>query len=453
MNEIKRLLEEAKEAVKNGDLEKATALTNEAKALTAILDLEKQSEPEPEPEPKQTKADNGPGRVTDFEDEAERAAKANPWKGFGEFLNAVRSASEGSVDKRLLPLRSNDPGNENGFSVAGAMGDDFVGSIPAAKATKAAPSGIGTSLPQAGGVLVGSDRNTAILSRVYESGQLLSRVAMDTVGPNSNGMTYYAEAETSRATGSRRGGVRFYWAAENSAVTTSAPTFREMELKLKKAAAAVYVTEEQLQDTAAMESYVMRILPEEIRWGVEDAILNGTGAGQPLGLENAPALISVPKEVGQDADTVVAENVINMWARLWGPSKQRAIWLISQDVEPQLMQMSLAVGTGGSLVYTPPGGLSAAPYANMFGRPVIVHESCDNVGDVGDIWLVDPTQYQMIEKGGIQSASSIHVRFLQGESVYRFIYRVDGQPIWNSALTPFNGGATVGPFVTLAERA
>jgi HK97 family phage major capsid protein len=277
---------------------------------------------------------------------------------------------------------------------------------------------------------------------------------MDPVGPNSNGMTYYAEAETSRATGSRRGGVRFYWVAENSAVTVSAPTFREMELKLKKAGAAVYVTEEQLSDTAALESYVMRIMPEEIRFGVEDSILNGTGTGQPLGILSAPCLVSVAKETGQAAATIVAQNVIKMWSRLWARSTPNAVWIVNQDTFPQLYQMSIAVGTGGVPIYLPPGGISTSPYGQLFGRPVIVHESAATLGTVGDIMLCDLREYQAIEKGGIQSASSIHVRFLEGETCFRFIYRVDGQPTWNSALTPFKGAAnTVSPFVALATRA
>lgn len=446
MSELSRLIEEAKAAIAEGNLELAETLTAQIKALKTVLDLEP---PKVDPEPATNKQ---PVVVEVVEDEADKAQKRYPWQSFGEFLMAVKNAEHGHMDQRMPALREAD-----GFSINGALGDEFVGSFAAArdgiKSYKAAPSGVGESLPQTGGVLVGSDRMTSILSRVYESGQLLSRVSMDTVGPNSNGMTYYAEAETDRGTGNRRGGVRFYWAAENSAITTSAPTFRKMELKLKKAAAAVYVTEEQLQDTSALESYVMRILPEEIRWGVEDSILNGTGVGQPLGILNANCAVSVAKETGQTAATVVYENLVKMWAAGWARSQTNFIWLHSQDVLPQLMLMSLDVGTGGMPVYLPPGGASAAPYGTLFGRPAFVHESATTVGSVGDIWLVDPSQYQMIEKGGIRSASSIHVRFLNDETTYKFVYRVDGQPMWNSTLTPANDGQAVSPFVNIAVRA
>jgi HK97 family phage major capsid protein len=100
----------------------------------------------------------------------------------------------------------------------------------------------------------------------------------------------------------------------------------------------------------------------------------------------------------------------------------------------------------------PAGGLSASPFATLMGRPVVPAEYCQTVGTVGDIILADMSQYQMIEKGGIQQASSIHVQFVYDETVFRFVYRCDGESKWNSALTPKNGTNTVSPFVALASR-
>jgi len=58
----------------------------------------------------------------------------------------------------------------------------------------------------------------------------------------------------------------------------------------------------------------------------------------------------------------------------------------------------------------------------------------------------------MIEKGGMQTATSIHVAFLTDETLFRFVYRVDGAPKWNVPLTPNSGGPTQSPFVVLAAR-
>jgi HK97 family phage major capsid protein len=115
--------------------------------------------------------------------------------------------------------------------------------------------------------------------------------------------------------------------------------------------------------------------------------------------------------------------------------------------------MSIAVGTGGLPTYLPPGGLSTSPYASLMGRPVIPVEYAATIGDQGDIMLADMSQYVGIDKGGTQTASSIHVNFVYDETVFRFVYRFDGQPSWNSALTPYKGTNTLSPFVVLDERA
>jgi HK97 family phage major capsid protein len=135
-----------------------------------------------------------------------------------------------------------------------------------------------------------------------------------------------------------------------------------------------------------------------------------------------------------------------MWARRWvGVSDY--IWLASPNIHPQLISMSV----GQMPVYLPPGGMSASPYGTIYGRPLIETEYNPALGTLGDLMLVSPSQYAMIQKGGIQSASSIHVQFVTDETAFRFVYRVDGQPAWNSALTPFNGSSdTVSPFVALA---
>ena len=74
----------------------------------------------------------------------------------------------------------------------------------------------------------------------------------------------------------------------------------------------------------------------------EDAMYMGTGVGMPLGIRASGALVSVAKETGQLADTVVAENVINMWARRY--VRGSYIWMINQNVMPQLQHMTIDSG-------------------------------------------------------------------------------------------------------------
>jgi HK97 family phage major capsid protein len=291
-----------------------------------------------------------------------------------------------------------------------------------------------------GGFLVQQDLSSEILRRANTMGAVQSRVRRIPISAGSNGLKINAINETSRADGSRWGGVQVYWTCEAAEKTKSKPEFRQMELDLKKLAGLFYSTDELLADASALQAIAMEAFSEELNFKIEDSIFNGTGAGQMLGIMASGALITVTAEVGQAAATIVYENVLNMWTRMHARSRPNAVWFVDQSCEPQLYTMSLAIGTGGSAVYLPAGGASAAPYATLFGRPVIPVEYCAALGTTGDICLFDLSQYLMIDKGG-------------DETVFRFVYRVDGQPIWNAPLTPKSGAATQSPFVVLATRA
>ena len=316
-------------------------------------------------------------------------------------------------------------------------------------------TGLNETVPSDGGFLVQQDFSTELLKDVMNTGLIAPMCRRVTISGNSNSMKINGVDETSRATGSRHGGIRGYWADEAEEKTASKPKFRKIELNLHKMVGLCYATDELLSDAAALESVIRQGFASEFGFMVDDAIVNGTGAGQPLGILNSGCLVTQAKEVGQPGDTVLAENVINMYARIFAASRPNAVWLINQAIEPQLMQMSIAVGTGGQLIYMPPGGLSSSPYGQLLGRPVMAIEQAQALGDLGDIVLADFRDgYILAEKGGIESAMSIHVRFIYDESVFRFVLRIDGQPVRASALTPYKGGATAtqSHFVTLAAR-
>ncbi len=314
----------------------------------------------------------------------------------------------------------------------------------------AAAIGAGESVGADGGFLVQQDFANEIFSKMHEMGSILSRVRRQPV--SGNGLIIPAVKETSRATGSRWGGVQGYWVGEGTAPTASQAQFTRLEFTLKKLAAVGYATDELLQDTTAMGMIFQTAFAEELTWLAENAIVNGAGAGDPSGILNADCTVSAAAETGQAATTIEAENIVNMWARLWARSRANAVWLINQDIEPQLFTMSLAVGTGGIPVYMPAGGLSQSPFGKLMGRPVLPVEYCATLGTVGDIILADLSQYMMIDKNGVRQDTSMHVRFLQDEMTFRAIYRVDGKPLWDSALTPANGSNTQSPFITLATR-
>jgi len=317
-----------------------------------------------------------------------------------------------------------------------------------------AVTGLSEGIPSDGGFLVQQDFSAELLKNVWATGQLASRCRRITVSGNANSMKINGLDETSRVAGSRWGGIRGYWAAEAAEKTASKPTFRKIQLDLNKLVGLCYATDELLDDAAALEGILRQGFADEFGFLLDDAIINGTGAGQPLGILNGGCVVSVAKETGQSAATLVFENIVKMRARLFANSRASSVWLVNQDVEPQLHQMSIAVGTGGVPVYMPATGISGSPFDTLYGRPVIPIEQCATLGTTGDIYLADFSGgYILAEKGGMQSDMSIHVRFIYDESVFRFVLRVDGQPVLGSAITPYKGSNTLSHFIKLDARA
>ena len=313
-----------------------------------------------------------------------------------------------------------------------------------------AVSGHSEGVPADGGFLVQSDFAAGIFQQAHEIGVFAPLCSSTAV--QGNGLTMNVLDETSRATGSRWGGVQAYWKPEAGTATAKKVKLAQIELKLRKLIAISYTTDELLEDAPALQSLVSKAFSEEIAFMIDDAIFRGDGAAMPLGIQNAACFINQAIESGQATDTVVFENLVNMWARLIPSSQQRAAWLAPPNMLPQLMLMSMAIGTAGVPVYLPPGGASGAPYGTIFGRPVLINEFSPTLGDADDLVLADFSQYQLINKNGLKAAVSAHIKFAEDEMAFRFTYRVDGQPLWKSELTQFKNADTLGPFVGLVTR-
>jgi len=345
-------------------------------------------------------------------------ATVAPFVAFGDFLRSARNAENvpDAIDPRLLPFR-------------------------------AAGIGLGEGLGSDGGFLIPPQFSEQLITRTFLGGKMMQRVRRVPVTSNRYGIPIVDE--TSRVAGSRWGGVTAAWQGEGATAVASRPRFRTQYFDIKKLVALGYVTEEQLEDYPATASVLDQAFSEEVIFEFERAIFEGTGAGSPLGILNSPALVTVAAEGAQAAATVNVTNVMRMYARLWSRSMTNAVWLINQDVIPQLGLMTL----GNFPIYLAPGQLGAgSDFGLLLGRPVVVTEYSSTIGTVGDIMLVDLDQYMVTDRRGAAMQQSAHVRFLQGEQAFRLTLRADGAPLWHAPLTPLKGNNTQSPFIALAAR-
>ena len=319
---------------------------------------------------------------------------------------------------------------------AGRVDNRLIANAPTTYATEGAGPDGGFSIPP--------DYRTEILEAIQSEQSFFSMTDQQTCSSNT---FVFPSDETAPWSTS---GVQAYWVGEGKQITESKPVVKLNSVTLHKLAVMVSVTEELAADSASLDRWIRTKAPAKISYEIDRTLIHGTGAGQPLGILNAPALVTQLEAggSGQTADTVNITNILEMWSRCYAPARNNAVWMIHQSVEPQLQAMVMATYNP---VYMPPGGLSATPYATLMGRPVIVTQLCETVGDKGDIFLVDWSSYLTVTKA-MRQDMSIHLYFDYDVMAFRFILRVGGQPKWSTTVAARDGSLTFSPFVVLDER-
>ncbi len=247
-------------------------------------------------------------------------------------------------------------------------------------------------------------------------------------------------------------GVQAYWAAEASEYTPSEAQIGADLITLNKMFAFVPATDEILSDAPMLRNRLTVQAGRAIRWKSSDSILWGTGAGQPTGVQSSGSLIVVAKDAGQVAATVSVSNLSNMLAHVLRRGGKKPIWLVNQDVLPQLIPLQI----GNYPVWIPiNAGLQASPWDGfILGYPVIFTEHAQTLGTQGDITLFNPDGYfGAVKQGGVEFAESMHLYFDQGLTAFRWTFRFAGMPYLTKPIAPAKGATSKSHFVTLATRA
>jgi HK97 family phage major capsid protein len=340
------------------------------------------------------------------------------FQSFGEFAMAVRAGSQrnGSIDQRLV-IGAAAPG-------AGTYANEASGTD--------------------GGFLIPPAFSSDIFTLSLEDDALLPMT--DNIEVGGNGMTFPKDETTPWGTD----GVRAYWQAEAAAANATKPKLGVSTLRLHKLMALTPVTDELLEDANALESYLPGLMARSIRWKTNEAILFGTGAGQPEGAFNGQAAVVQTKDQGQATKTVSIGNVSNMIARLTPGSFPKSVWMITPDALPSLFGLTL----GSYPIYLPISqGAQGSPYGTLMGRPIMVSQHAAAFSAQGDISLIDLSYYRTITKaGGVQTATSMHLYFDADATAFRAIFRVDGQPKIVNPIAQAKGANTLSPFIQLGAR-
>ena len=241
------------------------------------------------------------------------------------------------------------------------------------------------------------------------------------------------------------GGVQMYWTEEAQNRTETEPQFKMMELKAHELSGYSVSSNVLLADAAfGLEKFLMTLFGQAIAWFEEYAFLQGNGVGKPLGMLNAACTVSVNR---QTANLVQFQDVATMYSKLLPASMNRAIWVHSPSVIPQLLQ--LKDGANRAIFISIDQGATKRPNWALLGLPTFCTEKLPALGTKGDLLLLDPALYVIGDRMQIEIAVSEHVNFLKNQMTWRVVERIDGQPWLDKAITLQDAATQVSPFVVL----
>ena len=305
--------------------------------------------------------------------------------------------------------------------------------------------------PDEGGFFIPPEMSAEILKRVVERVDILSKAMVIPMSTNTIKIPFIKGFNESQ--GFVAGNVEFIWEQEEAQGNDKNVKIGMIQLNLRKAMALAHVSGDMMKFSPTSAGPLLSAaFTDAMTFALTRSFIRGSGAGQPLGVLNSNARVTVAKETGQAADTVVYENVLKMFSRMYGDGGE---WYANRDVVPQLGAMNVSVGSGGAPVWINGGNAANALSSSLIGAPLEFTSAASALGDEGDIGFYNWGAYLVGQEAGglsLDVATSIHLKFDYDQSSFRFIFYVDGQPWWPEPFSPEHGN-TKSPFVTLAARA
>lgn len=396
------------------DLEKGARIYEEATALRErskmLADLEAR------------KADAAP--------EIKRETKDGRFKSLGEMLTSIHGATfKSRFDPRLKNV-GGEVSPHDGKNGWASESKDLVENIGA--------DGGFLVFPEHRNELFMMDPLTQIIRQRAFVIPMRSRVmqipVLDQTGAPTAGSSYY-------------GGALAKWTEEATQKEESQPEFRQMELTAHKLVVYTEASDELLADSAvSLESLLQQLFRGVVLNEEEWSFVNGTGAGQPLGIVTANAAAGAGPTIvvtRTAAGAIDIADIFNMVASFQGRSP---VWIAHQSTMPQILGLN---GPAGNPSYVWIGNGRDSMPTTLMGYPIFFVENAMPLGTQGDLILADLSKYVIGDRQMVTMDASKHYRFRYDLTSWRAVHRVDGRP-WLSAPITYRDGVTqVSPFVIL----
>lgn len=363
---------------------------------------------------------------------------------FGEFLVAASMAGniryKGPNDPRLKDFQDKDePQGEPlrkvvpGTKAAGGWGQ---------KATMV------ESIGARGGHLVPQEYLPELYGLEAEANVVRSRASIIPMSRRQILIPTVDQTGTTAGQGHWYGGLIGYWTEEGADKTQTDLTVRQATLTAHKLVLYTRSSDELLEDNAVgLAAFLTGMMgfTGAINWYEEYAFLRGTGVGQPLGVVNAGATITVNRagagaiSFGDLADMLMA----------FLATGGRGVWHLTQAAMSSIIQLAGPSTTYGAYIWAP-NARDGIP-GSILGLPVTWTEKLPALGTAGDVLLANWPYYLIGDRKRTTIESSTAGRFQQDETEWRCVHRVDGRPWLSAPITLADGATQMSPFIILGD--
>ena len=287
-----------------------------------------------------------------------------------------------------------------------------------------------------GGALVPEEFRSQLMMLALEPTSIRARAT--NIPMSSQTLSLPAIRDTDHSDGSVYGAVKFFWTESGDEIPDSQPEFSQVRLTAKLLTGLTEINNTMLMDSfTSVPALLGQMWPKGAMWSEEMAFIRGSGAGQPLGVLDAPASITGQGSTG----TFTITEAATMLSHLTPESYGSACWHVHPGLLPNLVTMTQGSTSAWIVDYTLP-----IPY-RLLGLPVVFTEHVNGMGTAGDVLLSDWRFYLIGDRQAMSMAASEHNKFPQYRTVFRSVSRLDGQPWMDAALTLRDGSFQVSPFV------
>jgi HK97 family phage major capsid protein len=216
------------------------------------------------------------------------------------------------------------------------------------------------------------------------------------------------------------GGMSWTWTTEAAEKGETEPTFSQLEIPTYELSGYTEVSERALSRSAiSIEALLMMLVKAGMRFTVDNAVMNGNGTTQPLGIVNTAGIRTVAR---QTSGTVGDRDLVNLKHAVKAAHRGGARYILEDDVEEVLEE---ATDTFGRPLFR--ASTANGAYDRLVGYPYHVSENSPELGQTGDVMFGNPKWYILAMEEEVTIAKSTHYRFRNNVVAFKFFTVVGGR--------------------------